>query len=46
MILELAVNSHCDFIVTYNCVDFQGVEEFGIRVATPKEFLQGIGELS
>ncbi len=45
MVLELAVVAKCSHIVTYNRRDFQGAERFGIRVATPKAFLQGIGEL-
>lgn len=45
MILELAVSAGCDTIVTYNKKDFAGVEEFGIRVLTAKEFLQEIGEI-
>lgn len=45
MVLELAVAANCDFIVTYNKTDFQGVESFGVRTLTPKEFLQKIGEL-
>ncbi len=45
MVLELAVTANCDFIVTYNREDYQGVEAFGLRVMTPKEFLQEIGEL-
>jgi hypothetical protein len=43
MVLELAVSASCDIIVTYNKSDFQGVEQFGIRVLTAKEFLQEIG---
>jgi putative PIN family toxin of toxin-antitoxin system len=45
MILELAVVGNCSYIITYNQRDFQGAERFGIRVATPKAFLQGIGVL-
>ncbi|HID64184.1 MAG TPA: putative toxin-antitoxin system toxin component, PIN family [Anaerolineae bacterium] len=45
MVLELAVTANCDFIVTYNERDFQGAEGFGLRVVTPKEFLEEIGEL-
>ena len=45
MVLELAVVAKCSYIITYNRRDFHGAERFGIRVATPKEFLQGIGEL-
>ena len=47
MVLELAVTSNCDMIVTYNKKDFKGVEEyFGIRLLTPKELLLEIGEIS
>ena len=45
LILELAVSARCDYIVTYNQADFKGAEQFGIRVATAKEFLKIIGEL-
>jgi putative PIN family toxin of toxin-antitoxin system len=45
MVLELAVASSCDFIVTYNKRDFQGAEQFRLQVLNPKEFLQLIGEL-
>ena len=45
MVLELAVTANCDFIVTYNKRDFKGVARFGVRVVTPQEFLQEIGEL-
>jgi putative PIN family toxin of toxin-antitoxin system len=45
MLLELAVTASCDFIVTYNERDFQGAEHFGLRVVTPKGFLEEIGEL-
>lgn len=44
-VLELAVAASCDFIVTHNKKDFQGVERFGLEVVTPKEFLEEIGEL-
>ena len=45
MILELAVSAQCEAIITYNQKDFVGVEQFGIEVMTPKEFLERIGEL-
>lgn len=45
MVLELAVAAGCDVIVTYNKDDFDGVEQFGIRVRTAQEFLQEIGAL-
>ncbi|MEW6364051.1 MAG: putative toxin-antitoxin system toxin component, PIN family [Acidobacteriota bacterium] len=43
MVLELAVTGKCDFIVTFNKSDFEGVERFGLNALTPKEFLQKIG---
>ena len=45
MILELAVSAACQTIVTFNKKDFVGVEQFGIEIMTPKEFLESIGEL-
>jgi putative PIN family toxin of toxin-antitoxin system len=45
MILELAVKSQSEFIITYNKKDFEGIEKFGIKVLTAKEFLQKIGEI-
>ncbi|MHB1687111.1 MAG: PIN domain-containing protein [Ignavibacteriaceae bacterium] len=44
MFLELAVESECDFIITFNKKDFEGIEKFGIKTITPKEFLKVIGE--
>ena len=46
MILELAINAGCKYIVTYNKRDFRGAETFGIEVVTAKEFLEKIGALS
>ena len=45
LVLELAVASKADYIVTYNKKDFIGTDKFGIAVVTPKEFLQEIGEI-
>jgi len=45
LVLELAVTAECEFIVTYNTHDYAGVEQFGIRAITAREFLQEIGEL-
>ncbi|SMO46834.1 putative toxin-antitoxin system toxin component, PIN family [Gracilimonas mengyeensis] len=45
MVLELAVRANCKYIVTYNKTDFQGVDKFGVKLATAKEFLQIIEEL-
>ncbi|MBI2434421.1 MAG: putative toxin-antitoxin system toxin component, PIN family [Candidatus Hydrogenedentes bacterium] len=43
MILELAANARCEYIVTYNKKDFAGAEAFNLRVVTPREFLAEIG---
>ena len=45
MVLELAVNANCEYIVTYNLSDFKGTDKFGVIPITPKNFLQLIGEL-
>jgi len=45
-ILELAVESECDYIVTHNVRDFTGAEKFKVKVITPQEFLRTIGALS
>jgi len=42
MILDLAVRANCNYIVTYNTRDFSGVNQFGIKVVTAKEFLKTI----
>jgi hypothetical protein len=43
-ILEPAVAGQSQFIVTHNKKDFEGVEQFGIRAVTPREFLAITGE--
>jgi putative PIN family toxin of toxin-antitoxin system len=43
-ILELAVESQCEFIITYNIKHFYGIEKFGIKAISPKEFLEIIEE--
>jgi putative PIN family toxin of toxin-antitoxin system len=45
LILELAVRSNCEYIVTSNKADFDGIETFNIKVVDAKEFLTLIGEL-
>ncbi len=45
MVLELAIEARCEFIVSYNKQDFGNLDTFGIRVVTSKEFLQHIGVL-
>lgn len=39
MVLELAVAAGCTAIVSFNGKDFDGVEQFGLEVLTPHEFL-------
>jgi putative PIN family toxin of toxin-antitoxin system len=39
MILELAVKSECEYIITHNTKDFQGAAAFGLQVVTPGEYL-------
>lgn len=46
MILELAIKSNCQYIVTYNKSDFHKTDRFGISLANAKEFLRIIGEIS
>lgn len=45
MVLELAVSANCDLIITHNVKDFEGADQFGIEVITPREFLERIGVL-
>lgn len=46
MVLEVAVESESDFIVTHNIKHFIGSENFGVKAITPRQFLEEIGELS
>ena len=39
-ILELAIASASDYIVTHNRSDFRDAERFGLKVVTPAEFLK------
>ena len=45
MLLELAVEAGCHYIVTFNVRDFAGAERFGVKVITPREFLRTLGVL-
>jgi len=44
-VLELAVKSHSQFIITFNKKDFLGISRFGIEALTPWEFLHMKGLL-
>lgn len=39
LVLELAVESEADFIVTHNLRDFSGVGRFGVEAVAPRDFL-------
>jgi putative PIN family toxin of toxin-antitoxin system len=43
MVLELAVTSRSDYIITFNKKDFREAKEFGITVYDPIEFLSRLG---
>ncbi len=46
LVLEVAVASSCDVIITYNKRHFKNVEKFGLRILDPREFLTEIGVIS
>jgi putative PIN family toxin of toxin-antitoxin system len=39
MVLELAFAAGCQHIITFNAADFRGSEQLGIKVLSPREFL-------
>ena len=39
MVLELAMNAGCDFIVTHNTKDFLKINKFDVEVVTPAQFI-------
>lgn len=45
LVLEVAVESQSEYIVTFNKKDFSGIEKFGIKVVTPQEFMAERGML-
>jgi len=45
-ILELAVESECDYIVTHNIRDFTEIAKFQVEAITPQKFLKIIGAIS
>ncbi|MEO8595505.1 MAG: putative toxin-antitoxin system toxin component, PIN family [Candidatus Solibacter sp.] len=44
LVLELALESRADFVLTFNFKDFPDMERFGIQAISPKQFLAIIGE--
>jgi len=43
MLLELAVESHCNRIITFNVKDSANIEQFGVEAISPSNFLKEIG---
>jgi len=44
-ILELAVESECNYIITHNIRDFAETEQFQVKAITPQKFLKLIGAI-
>lgn len=45
LVLEVAVESQSEFIITFNKKDFRGIDRFGIKAVTPQEFMAERGML-
>lgn len=45
LVLEAAVVSQCEYVITFNQRVFQGIEVFALKAVTPKEFLEKRGLL-
>lgn len=45
LVLEVAVESASQYIISYNLRDFEGINRFGIEVITPKTLLERLGEI-
>ncbi len=39
LVLEVAVESQSDYIITFNKKDYKGIDKFGIKIVTPQEFM-------
>jgi putative PIN family toxin of toxin-antitoxin system len=46
MVLEVAVEAQCSYIVTFNLRDFVGIEQFGLQAIMPGQFLALLGDPS
>ncbi len=44
MVLELAFEAGCDYILTFNTRDFRGSEQLGVSAVQPGAFLHMLGE--
>jgi putative PIN family toxin of toxin-antitoxin system len=45
LVMEAAIASHSDYVITYNKRDFPDSRRFGIQCLTPREFLILVEEL-
>jgi len=45
-VLELAVESECNYIVTHNIKDFKDLNKFNLKAIRPQQLLRNIGEIS
>jgi putative PIN family toxin of toxin-antitoxin system len=39
LVLEVAVESQSEYIITFNKKDYKSIDKFGIKVVTPQEFM-------
>lgn len=39
LVLEVAVESQSEYIITFNKKDFRGIDKFGLKAVTPQEFM-------
>ncbi|MEO7404183.1 MAG: PIN domain-containing protein [Burkholderiales bacterium] len=46
MVLEVAVEAQCTYIITFNRRDFVGIEQFGLQAITPGQLLALLGDPS
>lgn len=46
LVLEVAVESQSQYIITFNKSDFSGSDKFGVQAVTPQEFMKIRGLLS
>ena len=46
LVIEVAVESQSEYIITFNTSDFSGCDKFGVKIVTPYEFMKVRGLLS
>ncbi len=42
-LIDLAIAAQSDFLITYNMRDMKDIRQFGIKMISPKDFLQKTG---